>query len=63
MTMFSQSRAVEAFPCVFYRLVSCLSKFGGDFMKDKEKIFKLLRESAETLQESLTVEEMIAKIE
>ncbi len=32
-------------------------------MKDKEKIFKLLRESAETLQESLAVEEIIAKIE
>ena len=32
-------------------------------MKDKEKIFKLLRESAETPQESLAVEEMIRKLE
>ena len=32
-------------------------------MKDKEKIFKLLRESCETPQESLAVEEMIAKVE
>ena len=32
-------------------------------MKDKEKLFKLLRESAETPQESLAVEEMIAKAE
>lgn len=32
-------------------------------MKDKEEIFKLLRESVETPQESLAVEEMIQKIE
>ena len=32
-------------------------------MKDKEKIFKLLLESAETPQESFAVEEMIRKIE
>ena len=32
-------------------------------MKDKEKIFKLLRESVENPQESLAVEEMISKIE
>lgn len=32
-------------------------------MKDKEKIFKLLRESCETPQESLAVEEMIRKLE
>ena len=32
-------------------------------MKDKEKLFKLLRECVETPQESLAVEEMIQKIE
>lgn len=32
-------------------------------MKDKEKIFKLLREAVETPQESFAVEEMISKIE
>lgn len=32
-------------------------------MKDKEKLFKMLRESVETPQESLAVEEMIQKIE
>ena len=32
-------------------------------MKDKEKIFKLLRESVETPQESFAVEEMIRKVE
>lgn len=31
-------------------------------MKDKEKLFKLLRKSVETPQESLAVEEMIAKV-
>ena len=32
-------------------------------MKDKEKIFKLLRESVETPQEAFAVEEMIRKVE
>ena len=32
-------------------------------MRDKEKLFKLLRESAETPQESFAVEEMISKVE
>ena len=32
-------------------------------MKDKEKLFKLLRESVEDPQESFAVEEMISKIE
>ena len=32
-------------------------------MKDKEKLFKLLRESVETPQESFAVEEMISKVE
>lgn len=32
-------------------------------MKDKEKLFKLLRESVETPQESFAVEEMIRKVE